>query len=62
MVDQPWTLMSMNCFGPYTHNKAGNCFVFLLHEYFTKCIECKALQAANAKNVGAALEDILILR
>lgn len=48
--------------GPYTRSRVGNKYIIVLHDYFSKWIECMVLRAANAKNVGVTLGYLILSR
>lgn len=62
VVYQPRALVSMDCMGPHTRSRAGNKYIIVFHNYFSKWIQCKSLRATYANNVGVALEDLILSR
>lgn len=62
MIDQPCSAVFADCISPSKRSQAGNSYIMVFHDYFSKWVECKALQAANAKNVSTVLDVLIISR
>lgn len=59
VVNFPWSVVSTDCMGAYTRSTAGNSYIVIFHDNFSKWIECNALRTTNAKKVSAAIYDLI---
>lgn len=62
VVETPWTVVAADIMGPLPRSKAGFIYVLVIQDLFTKWVECRALRAANGKNIKETLEDLVLSR
>lgn len=59
-VERPWQRIYMNFLRPYPRSKAGNTFIFVILDQFTKFVSLKPMRKATAKAVCQFLEESVL--
>jgi len=56
----PWTVIAADIMGPLPRSKSSFAYILVIQDLFTKCVECRALRAANGKKIQETLEDLVL--
>ena len=59
-VTQPWEMISTDLVGPFPRSKAGNCYLLVTQDRFSKWVELHALRKATANAICWALKEVCL--
>lgn len=61
-VEQPWEIVCVDLSGPLPRSTAGNTWLLVMQDRFTKWVEVRQLRKTTSHAVVTAMEDQIFLR
>lgn len=61
-ISEPWEVVAADVMGPFPRSKGGNSYLLVIQDLFTRWVELKPLKRATGKNIGEALENLVLNR
>lgn len=61
-IHYPFQMISMDLMGPFPRSKSGNCYLFVVTDYFSRFVLAKALRRATTEEILNYVENEVFLK